>query len=58
MVRGYRTSILSSNLPAAGDLALLAAFALVTFVLGGLFFRHTKRASRMSFRGRLLLAAG
>ena len=42
-VRGYRTSILSTSLPSARDLALLAVFAVVTFVLGGLFFRHTKK---------------
>jgi len=42
-VRGYRTSILSTQLPAAGDLALLAAFAVGMFVVGGLFFRHTKK---------------
>jgi lipopolysaccharide transport system permease protein len=43
VVRGYRQSILSSQLPAAQDVVLLAAFAAVTFVLGGLFFRHTKK---------------
>ena len=42
-VRGYRTTILSTRLPAAGDLAWLAAFAVLTFVAGGLFFRHTKK---------------
>jgi ABC-type polysaccharide/polyol phosphate export permease len=42
-VRGYRSSILSTRLPAAEDLGLLAAFAVVTFVLGGLFFRQTKK---------------
>ena len=42
-VRGYRTSILSSRLPSLQDLALLSAFALATFVAGGLFFRHTKK---------------
>jgi lipopolysaccharide transport system permease protein len=42
-VRGYRTSVLSTQFPAAQDLALLTAFAVATFVLGGLFFRHTKK---------------
>jgi lipopolysaccharide transport system permease protein len=42
-VRGYRTSILSTRLPPPQDLLLLAAFAVATFVLGGLFFRHTKK---------------
>lgn len=42
-VRGYRTSILSTRLPAAQDLGLLAGFAVGMFVLGGLFFRHTKK---------------
>ena len=42
-VRGYRNSILSTRLPALQDLAMLAAFAVVSFILGGLFFRHTKK---------------
>ncbi len=42
-VRGYRTSILSAHPPAARDLALLTLFAVATFILGGLFFRHTKK---------------
>ncbi len=42
-VRGYRTSILSSHLPAARDLLLLTLYAVLSFVLGGLFFRHTKK---------------
>jgi lipopolysaccharide transport system permease protein len=42
-VRGYRTSILSTRLPAPRDLALLAAFAVATFLIGGLFFRQTKK---------------
>lgn len=42
-VRGYRDSILGGKLPAASDFAVLAAFGLGTFVLGGLFFRQTKR---------------
>ncbi|HYM12162.1 MAG TPA: ABC transporter permease [Bryobacterales bacterium] len=43
VVRGYRTAILSTRLPAASDLALLALFAAASFILGGLFFRHTKK---------------
>ncbi len=42
-VRGYRTSILSTHLPSLRDLALLAAFAVATFLIGGLFFRQTKK---------------
>ena len=42
-VRGYRTSILSTRLPSGRDLAALAAFAVVTCILGGLFFRQTKK---------------
>lgn len=42
-VRGYRDSILGGKLPAASDFAVLAAFGLGTFFLGGLFFRQTKR---------------
>ena len=43
VVRGYRNSILSSRLPEGSDLALLAGFAVGAFLLGGLFFRHTKK---------------
>ncbi len=42
-VRGYRSSVLSSRLPAAEDVAALAAFAAASFLAGGLFFRHTKK---------------
>ena len=42
-VRGYRNSILSTRLPSVRDLALLTAFAVATFIIGGLFFRHTKK---------------
>jgi ABC-type polysaccharide/polyol phosphate export permease len=42
-VRGYRDSILGGKLPALTDFAALAAFGLGAFVLGGLFFRQTKR---------------
>lgn len=42
-VRGYRNSILSTRLPALEDLAMLAVFGVATFILGGLFFRQTKK---------------
>jgi lipopolysaccharide transport system permease protein len=42
-VRGYRSLILGGGLPAASDFAALAAFGFGSFVLGGLFFRHSKR---------------
>jgi ABC-type polysaccharide/polyol phosphate export permease len=43
VVRGYRESILANRLPALADLAVLAAFAVASFVAGGLFSRHPKR---------------
>ena len=43
LVRGYRGSILAGTWPAPADVAVLAAFALASFLLGGLFFRHAKR---------------
>jgi lipopolysaccharide transport system permease protein len=42
-VRGYRSSVLSTRFPAPQDLAMLAVFAVATFIIGGLFFRHTKK---------------
>jgi lipopolysaccharide transport system permease protein len=42
-VRGYRASILSTRLPPAGDLLMLAACGAAAFVLGGLFFRQVKK---------------
>ena len=42
-VRGYRLSILGGELPAASDFLILAGFAAASFLLGGLFFRQTKR---------------
>jgi ABC-type polysaccharide/polyol phosphate export permease len=42
-VRGYRVTILSGRLPSVRDIGMLALFAVITFVLGGLFFRHTKK---------------
>jgi ABC-type polysaccharide/polyol phosphate export permease len=44
VVDAYRRAILAGRLPAAEDFALLAGISGVTFVLGGLFFRRTKRA--------------
>ena len=43
LVRGYRQTILGGALPEAGDVLILTAFAVSAFVLGGLFFRQTKR---------------
>ena len=42
-VRAYRSLLLTTQWPHARDLALLAAFAGASFVLGGLFFRYMKR---------------
>jgi ABC-type polysaccharide/polyol phosphate export permease len=44
VVDAYRRAILAGRLPAAEDFALLAGISGVTFILGGLFFRRTKRA--------------
>lgn len=44
VVSAYRSCILLSRWPSAEDLARLAAISLATFVAGGLFFRHSKRA--------------
>ena len=43
VVRAYRQALLSYRMPDLGDLGILALCASVTFVLGGLFFRHMKR---------------
>ena len=43
LVRSYRDMLLAGAAPKAMDLAVLTAFAVTTFVLGGLFFRQTKR---------------
>jgi len=43
LVRAYRDRILSNRLPTVEELAILSAYAVVTFVAGGLFFRHLKR---------------
>jgi len=43
LVRAYREVLLSERWPSLADLGIMALFALVTFVAGGLFFRHMKR---------------
>jgi lipopolysaccharide transport system permease protein len=43
VVRAYRERLLSYMLPTVGDLAVLTAYALGAFLIGGLFFRHLKR---------------
>jgi ABC-type polysaccharide/polyol phosphate export permease len=43
IVRAYRSMLLGSASPLLRDMAVAAAFATATFVLGGLFFRHMKR---------------
>jgi lipopolysaccharide transport system permease protein len=42
-VRAYRSLLLTTAWPHARDLAVLAAFAIGSFVVGGLFFRYMKR---------------
>ena len=42
-VRAYRDTLLGNRLPAGHDLLVLAGFAGAAFLLGGLFFRYTKR---------------
>ncbi|MBI1354904.1 MAG: hypothetical protein GC160_11205 [Acidobacteria bacterium] len=42
-VRGYRMAILGGQAPAPLDLLILAAFGVGIFLVGGLFFRQTKR---------------
>lgn len=43
VVRAYRESLLSDRLPALPELAILTAYAVTAFLIGGLFFRHLKR---------------
>lgn len=43
LVRAYRERLLSYRLPDLEELALLTAFAVTAFFVGGLFFRHLKR---------------
>jgi lipopolysaccharide transport system permease protein len=42
-VRSYRDTILGGRLPALSDAAAMVAFGLGSCILGGLFFRQTKR---------------
>jgi ABC-type polysaccharide/polyol phosphate export permease len=43
LVRAYRDILLFDRAPGLRDLAMVAMYAAVTFVVGGLFFRHMKR---------------
>ncbi len=43
LVRAYRDRLLSYRIPSLHDLAIVGAYGLTAFVLGGLFFRHLKR---------------
>ena len=43
IVRAYRQMLLSYHAPDLADLGIVTACATLTFVLGGLFFRHMKR---------------
>ena len=43
VVRAYRDRLLSYRIPSLQELAIVTAYAVTTFVLGGLFFRHLKR---------------
>jgi lipopolysaccharide transport system permease protein len=42
VVRAYRDRLLSYRLPSIEELAVLAAYSMAAFVIGGLFFRHLK----------------
>ncbi len=43
VVRAYRDRLLSYRVPSLREFAILAAYAVTAFVVGGLFFRHLKR---------------
>jgi lipopolysaccharide transport system permease protein len=43
VVRAYRERLLSYRMPELSELAILTAYALVAFVIGGMVFRHLKR---------------
>jgi ABC-type polysaccharide/polyol phosphate export permease len=43
LVNAYRHRLLSSQWPDWRELAVIAAYSITMFVLGGLFFRHLKR---------------
>lgn len=44
VVSAYRSCLLQASWPSGAGLAWLTAFSLGTFIVGGLFFRHTKRS--------------
>jgi homopolymeric O-antigen transport system permease protein len=43
VVKAYRQMLLSSRLPRLEEMAVIAIYAVATFAIGGLFFRHMKR---------------
>jgi lipopolysaccharide transport system permease protein len=43
VVNAYRAPLLKAEWPEPTQLAIIAAFAIGTFVAGGFFFRHLKR---------------
>ncbi len=43
IVRAYRERLLTTRWPDPAEFAIIAVFAVATFVAGGLFFRHLKR---------------
>jgi lipopolysaccharide transport system permease protein len=43
VVRAYRERLLSYRVPDLEEFAILAAYSLAAFLIGGLFFRHLKR---------------
>jgi lipopolysaccharide transport system permease protein len=43
VVRAYRDRLLSYRVPSFHDLAIVTAYAVTAFLVGGLFFRHLKR---------------
>ena len=43
VVRAYRERLLSSRWPSLRELAIIAAYSIAVFVIGGLFFRQLKR---------------
>ncbi len=43
LVRAYRDRLLSDRLPSLHEIAIITAYSVTVFVLGGLFFRHIKR---------------
>jgi lipopolysaccharide transport system permease protein len=43
VVRAYRERLFLTTWPDWRELAVLAAYSLTIFIVGGLFFRHLKR---------------